>query len=256
MINSPFLRLIEKKDNFFNENSYPYNVDLFSSDNFNFEFSKPITILSGENGCGKSTLLEMIADHCGFNPVGGNADHLLHSEKHIGKLKDAFRFSWALRIRTGFFLRAESFGVFASYLDDMAKEEGAGIVYRPWGGKSLHHRSHGEAFMTLLSRRLYGRGIYILDEPEAALSPSRQFEFLKILEDVEAKGQSQIIIATHSPIILSYKNAEIFEIKKGKLIKTQFKETQNFKLYSEFINNPDQKPTTMHAPHPSKLKES
>lgn len=190
---------------------FPFNVPLFSRP-FKIEFKKAITIIVGENGTGKSTLLESIAAKCGFALQGGNRNHREDACYDSTALDEAVELAWLPRIHQGFFLRAETFTNFASLVDQL------GV---PWayGGKSLHAQSHGESFMALFNSRLENGGIYILDEPEAALSPVRQLGFLKLLHDVEKLKEAQIIMATHSPILLSYPGADVLAIEDGKFQK-------------------------------------
>lgn len=217
---------------------YPFSVPLFSRD-FDMAFLKPVSIFVGENGAGKSTLLEAIALHCGFNAEGGNRDHQTHGRSDVDPVLGSLRFSWLPRVTTGFFFRAESFFNFASYIDDAYEGRGAD-GYSLHGGGSLHQQSHGEAFLALFSKRLGGRGVYIFDEPEAALSPSRQMSFLTVLRQMELTGQCQIIMATHSPILMSYPFGELFSFEgSGELREISFKASEHWKLYGRFLANPE-----------------
>ena len=121
----------------------------------------------------------------------------------------------------------------------MAGEWGEGVAYAPYGGKSIHEQSHGEGFLNILESRLGTKGIYILDEPEAALSPAKQMALLSLIRQAEKRGDAQIIMATHSPIIMSYPYAQLFEISGGDIVEKKFKETSHYNLYSRFISNPE-----------------
>jgi predicted ATPase len=217
---------------------YPFTVPLFSRD-FDVAFLKPVSIFVGENGAGKSTLLEAIALHCGFNAEGGSRDHQTHGRSDVDPVLDGLRFSWLPRVTTGFFFRAESFFAFSNYIDMVS--EGRTDAYSLTGGRSLHHQSHGEAFLALFSKRLGGRGVYIFDEPEAALSPARQMTFLTILRRMELTTQCcQIIMATHSPILMSYPFGELFSFEgSGELREISFKASEHWKLYGRFLANPE-----------------
>lgn len=218
--------------------SYPFSVPLFSRD-FDMAFLKPVSIFVGENGAGKSTLLEAIALHCGFNAEGGNRDHQTHGRSDVDPALSRLRFSWLPRVTTGFFFRAESFFAFANYIDNAYDGRGAD-GYSLTGGGSSHQQSHGEAFLALFSKRLGGRGVYIFDEPEAALSPSRQMTFLSILRRMELTTQCQIIMATHSPILMSYPFGELFSFEStGELREISFKASEHWKLYGRFLANPE-----------------
>lgn len=142
-------------------------------------------------------------------------------------------------MRTGFFLRAETLQKFGSYLDDLAEDVGPELAYSAYGGKSIQRQSHGEGFLGILENRLSSKGIYILDEPEAALAPSKQLRLLALLQQAENTGLMQIIIATHSPIIMSYPHADLIEISEGKIEHKNYKETEHFKLYARFLANPE-----------------
>jgi predicted ATPase len=139
--------------------------------------------------------------------------------------------AWTPKVTQGFFLRAESFFNFASYIDDLSLQ-GA------YGGKSLHGQSHGESFLSLFASR-FRNGIFILDEPEAALSPQRQLTFLRIIHDLEAQGRSQLIIATHSPILLSYPTATIYSFDGDEISKVAAEDTEHVRLTRDFLNAPD-----------------
>ena len=182
---------------------YPFNIRAFSR-GIDLGIRSNVTFFVGENGSGKSTLLEAIAECCGFNPEGGNRDHHFATFGDRSELAKALRLSWMPKVTEGFFLRAESFYNFATYIEQVSNP-------RAYGGKSLHEQSHGESFMALFANR-FEQGIYILDEPEAALSPQRQLSFLEIIHDLATPGHAQFIIATHSPIILSYPGAVLLSL--------------------------------------------
>jgi predicted ATPase len=188
-----------------------------------------VTFLVGENGSGKSTLLEALAECCGFSPEGGNRDHYRASFADRSDLAQALRLSWFPKVTEGFFMRAESFYNFATYIDQVSD-------LRAYGGKSLHNQSHGESFLALFENR-FEQGLYILDEPEAALSPQRQLSFLKIIHDLEVPGHAQFLIATHSPIILSYPGAVLFSLDGHGIHEIAYGETDHFLLTRDFLNS-------------------
>jgi predicted ATPase len=201
---APFLRGINSISEKFDLSRHPFDVQAFSN-GINLAIEAKVTFFVGENGSGKSTLLEAIAECCGFNPEGGNRDHQRAVFADRSVLAQALRLSWSpRRVAEGFFLRAESFYNFASYIDEVSD-------LRAYGGKSLHAQSHGESFLSLFNNR-FEHGIYILDEPEAALSPQRQLSLLKVIHDLEAPGHAQFLIATHSPILLAYPGAALYSL--------------------------------------------
>jgi predicted ATPase len=231
----PFLTSIRSLENTPNENKYPFNIPAFS-EGINLQFNSNVTFFVGENGSGKSTLLEAIAENCGFNVSGGNRNHYYQYQKTESNLGSILRFSWFPRVSDGFFMRAESFFNFASYIDEIATEDPG--LYGAYGGKSLHEQSHGEAFLALFKNK-FKKGIYLLDEPEAALSPKRQLSFLVLMHELEMKGVAQFIIATHSPIILSYPGAVIFSFDQKCITQVPYEETEHYQITKDFLTNTD-----------------
>src|SRR5258705_8852828 len=191
---------------------YPFCLPLFSKGDFDLAFDRAVTIVVGENGTGKSTLLEGIAALAGYDEAGGGkgyaaVDHSGAVELMGGRLGDALRASWLPKITNGWFFRAESFFSVARYLDQAAVSSGK---IPP---DFLSH-SHGEGFLRFFEERCQRQGIFIFDEPESALSPSRQIEFLKLMRRMDNSQNCQIIMATHSPMLMAYPNARLLRLTK------------------------------------------
>ncbi|MBV8389884.1 MAG: AAA family ATPase [Mucilaginibacter sp.] len=199
-----------------------------------------VTFFVGENGSGKSTLLEGIAEQCGFSLRGGNRNHNLNIgyrfEGYESPLARYVRLGWTpRRINDGFFMRAESFFNFASYIDELARDDHR--ILNAYGGKSLHQQSHGESFLALFNNQ-FESGIYILDEPEAALSPSRILAFMSVINELEKKGRAQFLIATHSPILICYPGATIYQFDERGVQETNYENIEHFYLTKSFLDNP------------------
>ena len=202
-------------------------------------FKNKVTFFVGENGTGKSTLLEAIAVSFGFNAEGGTRNfNFATEETHSDLCQYLTVCKGVKRPKDGFFLRAESFYNVASNIDKMDSEPSfEPKVIESYGGVSLHKQSHGESFMSLVLNRFGGNGVYILDEPEAALSPSRQITLLAAIDSL-VKNNSQFIIATHSPILMAYPDADIFVLTDDDIRLTPYEETEHYTLTKQFLNNP------------------
>lgn len=210
---------------------YPFTIPAVNSME-QVELSNPITFFVGENGSGKSTLLEAIADKCEFNTAGGgrNNNYDVHASESV--LGEYIRLSWRPKVTNGFFMRAESFYHFATHLEDV-DEDG----FRSYGGRSLHKQSHGESFLSLFLNRFNGRALYLLDEPEAALSPQRQLTFLRILKELTTQENCQFIIATHSPILLGYPDAQILSFDGGTIEEIDYEMTDHYRITKYFLDH-------------------
>ena len=228
------MQLLRDKVSSFDE--YPFSLPVVRSFD-RLEFHPAVTFIIGENGSGKSTLLEAIATSWGFNPEGGTKNFNFSTRSSHSSLWKYVRLIKSFkRPKDGFFLRAESFYNVASNIDELDEAPSFGPPIKDsYGGKSLHKRSHGESFFSLMLHRLGGKGLYILDEPEAALSPRRQMAMLTRMHDLIEDG-SQFIIATHSPIIMAYPNASIFQIHEKQLTKIEYTNTDHYKITKSFIN--------------------
>ncbi|WP_054941182.1 AAA family ATPase [Paenibacillus ihuae] len=224
-----FLRSVEilpKKDT--DLSRYPFTISALKSLH-RLEFKTNVTFLVGENGSGKSTLLEAVAYQCGFNTAGGGRNNTYEVDASHSALGDHLRLSWLPKVTDGFFLRAETFYHFASHIDTMPSS------LRYYGGQSLHEQSHGEAFLSLFKNRFGKKAIYLLDEPEAALSPARQLSLLRIIKDLEK--EAQFIIATHSPILLGYPDAQILNFDSQPASEIQYEDTLHYILTRRFLEN-------------------
>jgi predicted ATPase len=222
--------------------AYPFCLPFLQRE-FDLTFDQAITIIVGENGSGKSTLLEGIAAMAGYDEAGGGkgympVDHSRAIEAMGGRLSQALRASWLPKITTGWFFRAESFFSVARYLDEAALEGGGPPP------DFLSH-SHGEGFLRFFEERCRRQGIFIFDEPESALSPSRQIEFLKLLRRMDQSGICQVIMATHSPIIMAYPGACLLRLSKYGLDPVTVEETDHYRLMREFWADPAVFITTM-----------
>lgn len=212
---------------------YPFNIPAvrYLQRAGGISFEKPVTFLVGENGTGKSTLIEAIAVAMGFNAEGGSRDFYFDTRNTHSDLYEHLQLIKSVRPTDGFFLRAESFYNTASYLEDNS------TLIR-YGGISFHEQSHGESFLALVINRFEGNGLYILDEPEAALSPQRLMSLLVAIDEL-VKANSQFIIATHSPILMAYPNAEILQFTEDGIEKVSYRETEHYKITKQFIETPE-----------------
>ncbi|HXE06275.1 MAG TPA: AAA family ATPase [Acidobacteriaceae bacterium] len=222
-------------------NGYPFRVPAIAGLD-TLEVRSRVMFFAGENGSGKSTLLEAIASHYGFGPEGGNRNLLHDTTEHnhgIAPLVKALRLSFDVRTGAGFFLRAESFFNAATHIDNLDKEPAFGPpIIDSFGGVGLHEQSHGESFFALLLHKFRRNGLFLLDEPEAALSPQRQLSFLVLMHDtLKRYKDAQFIISTHSPILLGYPEAQIFSFDDGKVHEISYQETQPLEIVRRFVNN-------------------
>jgi predicted ATPase len=215
--------------------TYPFCLPLLRG-GFEIEFERPITILVGENGTGKSTVLEGIAALAGYDDAGGGkgyrpVDHSGAIEAMGGRLADALCAAWLPKITSGWFFRAESFFSVARYLDAAALEShGAPPDF-------LSH-SHGEGFLRFFEERCHRQGIFIFDEPESALSPSRQIAFLKLLRRMESSGICQVVMASHSPLLMAYPKAQLLRLSVSGVEPISVDETDHYRLMREFCADP------------------
>lgn len=216
---------------------YPWSLPIFRGREFELEFTTPITIIVGENGTGKSTLLEAIGALAGYDEAGGGkgympVDHSTAIDKSGAGLAGTLRGHWLPKVTAGWFFRAESFYSVARYLDQAALDAGeAPPDFLSW--------SHGEGFIRFFEERCRRQGIYILDEPESALSPTRQIELLKMLRRMDQSGTAQVIMATHSPLLMACPGARLFRISRFGLDPTDFSDTDHFRMMRNFCNDPD-----------------
>ena len=207
--------------------------------NGGLKLNSPVTFLVGENGSGKSTLLEAVAVAFGFNAEGGSRNFNFTTEPSHSELWQHLTLSKGRHAADGYFLRAESFYNVASEIDQLDRIPCAGPpIIDGYGGVSLHKQSHGESFLALVQKRFRGKGLYLLDEPEAALSPFKQMTLLVEIDRLVKRG-SQFIIATHSPILLTFPRARVYQFSADGIEAVDYRETEHFQLSKRFLNDPD-----------------
>lgn len=237
-LKAPYLkRVILEPERVEDHDGYPWNLPLFRDGSFELEFQTPITIIVGENGTGKSTLLEAIGGLAGYDEAGGGkgyrpVDHSRAIDRSGASLARALRAHWLPKVTSGWFFRAESFYSVARYLDEAAREPLSGPPpdFLSW--------SHGEGFIRFFEERCSRQGLYILDEPESALSPTRQIELLRLLGRMDRSGFAQVIMATHSPLLMACPGARLLRISRFGLDETDFRDTDHFRMMREFCADP------------------
>lgn len=229
----PYLRsIVLKRDDVESFEAYPFCIpSIYELDSI--DFHEDVTFFVGENGSGKSTLLEAIAVALGFNPEGGNKNTTFSTNANHSELSKYIKTIRGFKKPSDwYFLRAESFYNLASYME----QDGRAAYLGSYGGKSLHKQSHGESFMATLLNKLKGQGLYLMDEPEAALSPTRQMAALSAIHQL-VEEKSQFIIATHSPILLAYPRAKIYQFSSSGITEVKYTDTEHYEVTKEFLNN-------------------
>ena len=223
------------KDEIDSYDKYPFNIPVVK--NFNeLKFKAPVTFFIGENGVGKSTFIEAIAVNLNLPKEGGTQNFMYETNDTTSNLSDYMKVRMDNKPKTEFFLRAESFYNFSTEVERLIKEDDFHSLNKSYGG-NLHECSHGEAFLKLVQNRFTGNGLYILDEPEAALSIQRQLSLLCLIDELVKKG-SQFIISTHSPILISYRNGIILDLDDN-FKEVSYKDTEIYKLYKMYLDNSD-----------------
>ena len=231
------LEAILKREGVPTFSEYPFNLNAVRNLQ-RLRFHPAMTYIVGENGSGKSTLLEAIAVALGFNPEGGTRNFGFSTRKSHSKLWKHIRLAKGIRKpKDGFFFRAESFYNVATNIEELDREPApAPPIIESYGGVSLHEQSHGESFMALAMHRFGGKGLYILDEPEAALSPTRQMTLLARMHEL-IQDDSQFIVSTHSPILMAYPNATLYLLEEDGLREVSYTETEHYEVTKDFLNN-------------------
>lgn len=240
----PFLRSVQLKRELVESfDVFPFNIPAVKHLG-TLELHRNVTFFVGENGTGKSTLLEAIAVAEGFNPEGGSRHAMFKTrDTHSDQLPRKLQLNRNLIPRgDSFFLRAESFYNLSSYIEEIG-------MSHAYGPRPLHQQSHGEAFLSLFVERLSGNGLYLLDEPEAALSPPRQLTFLAALHELVQRG-GQFLIATHSPILMAYPNATILQFSAGGIAPVAYQETEHYKVTRAFLTRTEMMLKELLAPEP------
>ena len=200
---------------------------------------RAVTFFVGENGSGKSTLLEAIADMCGFQIGGGSTGDLYPQFEGNSRLSQVLRPRFRHKPRDGWFFRAETLVNFATLLEERKRDpDFLGDPYKYYGGKSLHLRSHGEAFLEVFQQRIH-EGLFLIDEPEAALSPQRQLTLMYLLQDRVKRRGAQFIIATHSPILLTFPGSVIIDFDNPRLPTTTLQETKHYQITRGILDRPE-----------------
>lgn len=228
-------KIILERDKIESFDKYPFNIEVVKNlEELNFE--SQVTFLVGENGVGKSTIIEAIAVSLGLPAEGGTENFRYETKNTTSELHNYLRIVKFNRPKMKFFLRAESFYNFSSEIQRLVEDDDFYSLYNSYGG-NLHECSHGESFIKLVQNKFSDHGLYILDEPEAALSPQRQLSLLCLIDQLVKEG-SQFIISTHSPILISYRNGKILDLNNN-FKEVKYKDTDIYSLYKMYLDEPD-----------------
>jgi predicted ATPase len=239
-LRAPFLRSIRWRENNQPNENYPFDLPIFKDSKFEIVFTSPVTILVGENASGKSTLLEALAELAGFHAGGGSRDHYYHApDAERSTLARHLRASWLPKVAQGFFFRADSYINLTSYIEELAIEWP--VMRDLYGKRHLQRQSHGESFLSLFEHRLKGsrQALYLLDEPESALSPSRQLELMRLVQSWSGSGRVQIVIATHSPLLMALPGATLLHLTGAGISEVSYRATPHFHVLASFFSDPD-----------------
>jgi predicted ATPase len=222
------------KDKYPTREQYPFSLDIFSMTG-SLKFSKPVTFFIGENGTGKSTLLQAIARGCGIH-IWKEEDRTRYRYNRFEEdLHKCLEIEWAGKKVPGAFFASEFFRHFSEIVDEWAVADPN--ILHSFGSESLVQKSHGQRHMAYFSNRFRIKGLYLLDEPENALSPRKQIALLKLLHEMSGSGNAQFIIASHSPILLAYPHADIFSFDHSPIRKVSYEKTEYFRIYKDFLDN-------------------
>ena len=225
-----------------NWKQYPYNLSFAKE--LNLRFTAPLTFFVGENGSGKSTIIEAIADKCRLPVEGGGPSELdtrPDSDRPRSQFARALRASFVNHVHDGFFVRAENLVRFADLLEERERDpDFYGNPYRAYGGRSMHQQSHGEAFLSLFQHRLQSGGVIVMDEPESALSAQRQLTLLAMLYEFVQAGNTQIFIASHSPILMTFPGACLLEVSEDGINPIRLEDTSHYRITRGILANPEQ----------------
>ena len=228
-------RISLERDKIESFDEYPFNIEVIK--NFHeLTLDSPVTFLIGDNGIGKSTFIEAVAVALGLPAEGGTENFNYETNNTTSKLSEYLRISKFNKAKTKFFLRAESFYNFSTEMERLVKENGFYTLLNSYGG-NLHKVSHGESFIQLVKNRFTDHGLYILDEPEAALSPQRQLSLMYLIDELVKDG-SQFIIATHSPILISYRDGKILDLNND-FKEVSYKDTEVYSFYKMYLDDPE-----------------
>ncbi len=222
------------QDRFPTNKAYPFNLPIFQNTK-TLDLKMPVTIFIGENGAGKSTLLKAMCNRCKIHIWEGVDRVRYELNRFENKLPNALDIQWVNGSVPGSFFSPELFRNFSQLLDEWAVNSPGILEY--FGGESLMTQSHGQSTMAYFRSMYQKKGLYFLDEPEAALSPKTQLDLLGLLNDISANGNSQFIISTHSPILMSCRQAEIFSFDDHSIERIAFKETPHYKVYKDFFSS-------------------
>ncbi len=227
-------RLVINRDRFPTLKKYPFNLPVFQK-SLDLPLTEAVTVFTGENGTGKSTLLKALCQRCNIHIWEGLQKPRYEYNPYENMLQESLDINWVNGSVPGSFFSPELFRNFSQLIDEWAISNPGLLKY--YGGESLVTQSHGQACMAYFRARYQIKGLHFLDEPEAALSPKTQLELLKVITEMSAKGDAQFIISTHSPILMSCQQAQLYSFNANEIREIDYRSTEHYKVYSEFFRS-------------------